>query len=1023
MSFVVGVDVGGTNCDAVVTDRRSGELLCWAKRPTSTDVVTGISDVVRAALETAATEIKEFSFEKVAYVGIGTTHFLNAALQKQGLHRVAHIRLCGPAGRGIPAYSGWDPTMVEAIRLQLQATDENIGGGVLYARGGHQITTGRDLEAPDEAQVKGFAQQVLNAGHHLYSVTSMGEFLDLENAEGSSQEQTVRRWIQEVDPGAFVTCGSSHGKLGFLERENVCILNSSLRPLACHTIDAFQQALSDCSLPAAQLVLTQNDGTVCFASIAKDFPVRCFSSGATNSVRGGAKLVQSELAIVVDVGGTTTDYGLVKGGEPTERSSEALLAGVRTNLHMPDVYSHRLGTGTVCHDTSGILRERSVAEDLFTEARCYQGSQVTTTCITIARKLRQGVAMPSFLQGPGISQAVLDAVPEDAQQTAYNGIIARLKKGIELMHPGNNQVCDVVLVGGGAVIVDPRDLEAALAKCGVGRVLLPSNYCVANAYGASMLQVAVEVDIVRGDFPSSDKVDADGKTIVTPRDVLQEQYMEKLVTRMVQIGVATKGLLASSAREVKGARRCTKAQYTKNDLFQITVKVVGQLDPDAQPARPYGVDDSARLTEGVMFKKGEASEMCDTVEVDTRTMAGCADKRPNFDESGRWCLDFDDVQLIVAGAALLGTGGGGDPYLGKLFCLQALKDGHMLRIIPANAFDNAPESEAVAASFMAGSPEIALEKLISGKELSAAFDHIREKMVKEQKQLVATAAVEIGGLNSMFPLITGARLGLDVVDADGMRRAYPHIPCCLMFIRGHPMLPMTFSNEFGEVSEVTDGAALGDVIFDFGGTVGGSMTPLPARDIQQKMIPHSYTICWRIGKLIASAHKDQRIDSIPDSLVDLMGGQVVIRDGKVITVEDRNDGTSFTQRRHHIASSDGARTLTVEAQNEYLLVKHGAELVCSTPDLICIIDAATGYPVTNERIRTSMRVHVLCLPSAPEMCDEAALPLTGPEFFASQGMSQAVGLTNADWQLVRMAPAKPIQSIWAEYGVTYKRAR
>ena len=117
-------------------------------------------------------------------------------------------------------------------------------------------------------------------------------------------------------PGASITLSHDLGRIGLLERENVTLLNACLQDLARTTVAAFVDALRDSAI-IAPLYLTQNDGTIMRAETAARFPVWCFASGPTNSMRGAAFLSGLDDGVVVDVGGTTTDIGYLKGGFPT----------------------------------------------------------------------------------------------------------------------------------------------------------------------------------------------------------------------------------------------------------------------------------------------------------------------------------------------------------------------------------------------------------------------------------------------------------------------------------------------------------------------------------------------------------------------------------------------------------------------------------------------------------------------------------------------------------------------------------
>src|SRR5690606_12583734 len=144
--------------------------------------------------------------------------------------------------------------------------------------------------------------------------------------------------IRETLPGVSVSLSHEIGRVGLLERENAAILNASLRPLAVSTIEAFRRSISGLGI-SAPLYLTQNDGTLMSADWAEMYPVATFASGPTNSMRGAAYLSGLTDAMVIDIGGTTSDVGALTRGFPREASIAVDIGGVRTNFRMPDVHS------------------------------------------------------------------------------------------------------------------------------------------------------------------------------------------------------------------------------------------------------------------------------------------------------------------------------------------------------------------------------------------------------------------------------------------------------------------------------------------------------------------------------------------------------------------------------------------------------------------------------------------------------------------------------------------------------------
>ncbi|MCL6641100.1 MAG: hydantoinase/oxoprolinase family protein, partial [Candidatus Rokubacteria bacterium] len=317
----IGIDVGGTNTDAVLLDGTRVEHA--VKTPTTADVTTGIVAALRALLAGVPPDRR-----RVDAVMIGTTHFTNAVVQRRDLTPVAALRIGLPASASLPPFVDWPPDLAAIVR-----------GEVFMVGGGHEVD-GRRIVSLDEAAVRRAARAIRAAGLRSVAVAAVFSPID------SSDERRAAEILAQECPGVAVTLSHELGRLGLLERENAALLNAALIDLARRTTRAFEQALAASGLDAP-LFLTQNDGTVTLASQAAAFPVYSFASGPTNSMRGAAFLSGVADAIVVDVGGTTTDVGGVRHGFPREANTVVEVGGVRTLFRMPDVLSLALGGGTL----------------------------------------------------------------------------------------------------------------------------------------------------------------------------------------------------------------------------------------------------------------------------------------------------------------------------------------------------------------------------------------------------------------------------------------------------------------------------------------------------------------------------------------------------------------------------------------------------------------------------------------------------------------------------------------------------
>ena len=286
--------------------------------------------------------------------------------------------------------------------------------------------------------------------------------------------EIMRQEMGEVD----ITLSHNIGRLGLLERENATLMNASLAQMSKKMIDAFEAALKQLKIKAP-FYISQNDGTLMNAGFALKYPVLTFASGPTNSMRGAAYLSGLENAIVADIGGTTTDLGVLVNGYPRESSVTVDIGGVRTNFRMPDILALGLGGGSHVADEGGMLKigPKSVGYRLLEEGRIFGGKQLTTSDIAVA------AGYADF----GDKSKLAD-LSEDFIEGSVAKIHQMIAAALDRMKINADPV-PLILVGGGAVLVG-REIA------GTSEVIIPDNATVANAIGASIAQIGGEIDKV-----------------------------------------------------------------------------------------------------------------------------------------------------------------------------------------------------------------------------------------------------------------------------------------------------------------------------------------------------------------------------------------------------------------------------------------------------------------------------------------------------------------------------------------------
>ena len=450
----IGIDVGGTNTDAVLLE--GTRVLAAVKTPTSADVTGGIL----AALGELARH-PDVARAPIDAVVIGTTHFVNAVVERRGLARVAAVRIGLPASASLPPFCDWPQDLAHHVR-----------GEVLMLEGGHDYD-GRPFVPFDEEGMRYAARQIRDSGIRAVAVAATFSPLD------PSCEERARAILAEECPEAHVTCSRDLGRIGLLERENAALLNAALVDLARVTVAGFTEAIAASGI-AAPLYLTQNDGTVVRAETAAALPVASFASGATNSMRGAAFLSGLADAMVVDVGGTSTDVGQLRRGFPREANSVVAVGGVRTLFRMPDLISIGLGGGSLVGREPLSLGPASVGYRLTREALVFGGTTLTATDAAVAAGLAH-IGDPARVADlpQGLARAVLDRAR------------AKIEDALDRIKTEAGDL-PLVAVGGGAFLVPER-------LAGVSRVIRVPHGAFANAVGAAIAQVSGEADrITRG---------------------------------------------------------------------------------------------------------------------------------------------------------------------------------------------------------------------------------------------------------------------------------------------------------------------------------------------------------------------------------------------------------------------------------------------------------------------------------------------------------------------------------------------
>ncbi|MBO0809377.1 MAG: hydantoinase/oxoprolinase family protein, partial [Actinobacteria bacterium] len=450
LDYRLGIDVGGTNTDAVILDR-GNRVLAKAKVPGTADITDGIT----AALD-AVVSAPGVTASRINHVMLGTTHATNAVLERRKLRRVAVIRIGGPATHGVRPMFGWPEDLAQAVAVGSVIVD----GGIEF--------DGRDLAPFDGDAVAAFLGGLDGAPDGV-AITSV--FAPVSARHELLAAEIARRELG----GVHVSLSHEIGSVGLLERENATILNSALVGVARDVARALQEALAAHGLRPATF-FAQNDGTLMALDHALHYPVLTIGSGPANSIRGAAFLTGTADALVADVGGTSTDIGVLVNGFPRESSQGVEIGGIRTNFRMPDLVTIALGGGTVLAggDGGAQIGPRSVGYQLQRDALVFGGQTPTLTDAAVAGG-RAVLGDPALAQP---SRQLLAAALARADTMLTDAIDrAKTAKGDR----------PLVAVGGGSILVPDR-------IPGVSEVIRPEHFDAANAIGAAIASVSGQVD-------------------------------------------------------------------------------------------------------------------------------------------------------------------------------------------------------------------------------------------------------------------------------------------------------------------------------------------------------------------------------------------------------------------------------------------------------------------------------------------------------------------------------------------------
>ncbi len=514
--YKLGIDVGGTNTDAIIIDDND-TIISEIKYPTSKDVYRGIKGAIKTVLKNSG--ISAVDIEKAM---LGTTQCTNAIVERKNLTPVGVLRIGAPATCGIEPMTDWKPDI------------RKICSDYAIIKGGFEYN-GRKLATFDtEAAVNFFN----NVKGKVCSIAIIGVFSNVRNDQ-ELQAATLCRKIL----GNKIHISLSHeiGSMGLIERENATILNAALFDVAQRFTDGFDRSLKEEGIINAEVYLSQNDGTLMTIEKARQFPILTIACGPTNSIRGAGYLTNLKNAIVIDIGGTTSDLGVIQNGFPRESSTAVTIGSIRTNFRMPDVLSIGLGGGSIVRQKGNgtvTVGPDSVGYEINSKAMVFGGNTITATDIAV----RLGMACIG-------NYKLTASIDLSFAKKALEVISEMIEKSIDLMKV-SNKATDVILVGGGSIII-PDSLQ------GVSTVIKPEHFSVANAIGSAISKVSGTYEYL-ADYNK------------TPRTQAIIYAKEKAIQNAINAGAAKNSIEIIETEEVPLA-------YHPGNTNRIKIKAAGNL--------------------------------------------------------------------------------------------------------------------------------------------------------------------------------------------------------------------------------------------------------------------------------------------------------------------------------------------------------------------------------------------------------------------------------------------------------------
>jgi DUF917 family protein len=343
-------------------------------------------------------------------------------------------------------------------------------------------------------------------------------------------------------------------------------------------------------------------------------------------------------------------------------------------------------------------------------------------------------------------------------------------------------------------------------------------------------------------------------------------------------------------------------------------------------------------------------------------------------------VGLDEIESLAIGAWILGTGGGGSPYLGLLNMRELYRTGAACRLVEAAEL---ADDDLVAVVSSMGAPLVGQERLTDPRTVALAVTMMEEYLGRKFR---AVMALEIGGGNALQPFMAAAVLDLPVVDADCMGRAFPEAQMTSFAIHDLRMYPLTLADVRDNAVVVARAASWKwmerlsrKACVEVGSIASTCKAPRTGKEVRDCAILGSTTRAIRIGRAVQAARRGHR-DPV-GAVLELEGGRRLFT-GKVHDIARRTT-EGFLRGTATLEGLDACRghAFRLAFQNEFAVGWLDGEPHVMTPDLICVLDTVAGDALGTETLRYGQRVTVVALPAPPVLLTPKGLEHVGPRAF------------------------------------------